>query len=154
MKNVSVMLVLGGLLLVLLFWGMMLVFRSSDYLHEKDIYFARKVLGKGFKVALSGQDWNNNNIPETISYSPQKIMKTSLPNYACFKKLVIIENEKVLWEWTPMKDTLALIPVINNIQQSYISFYFSTDTKPLNLNSQLELRYKENRFILEEKWTN
>ncbi len=141
-KSSGLAVLLLGLFIVALFYWAMYWFHKNPDWQDQNVIYAREVLGKGFKVALNGIDWNQNNLPECIAYLPVKKLQKTAPHLQAIRALVVVENHKVLFSWSS-KDTIAFIPLINSLEQTSIPTFFSTSLDSINTNEVFQLVFKD-----------
>ncbi len=129
-----------SLMLVAIFYYAIHWFHQHPNWQDQNVIFARRVLGKGFKVALNGIDWNRNKNPECIAYIPIKKMQKIAPHLQAINTFVVIEKDSVLFNWKSM-DTIAFIPIINSPHKESIPIIFSTSLDSLNPHQVCQFQY-------------
>ncbi len=139
-KNMGLLLVLLGIFLVGVFYYAIYWFSKNPNWQDKNVIYARKVLGKGFKVALNGLDWNRNKIPECIAFMPVKKLQKIAPHLQAVNKIAVIENDSILFFWHS-RDSVAFIPLVNSLQKNEIPIVFSNQLDSINSNQIFYLKF-------------
>jgi hypothetical protein len=147
-KNMAFLIILLGLSLLLLFYIAMHWFHNHPEWQDQNVIFARKMLGRGFKVALNGQDWNQNQIPECIAFMPVKKLQKIAPHLQPVSKLIVIEKNSVLFSWSSI-DSIAFIPLINSQKNSKIPIIFSKYLDTIETKNTFYLTYS-NQFVISQ----
>jgi hypothetical protein len=149
-KNMSLLILISGIFLVILFYFAIDWFHHNPNWQDSNAIFARKVLGKGFKIALNGQDWNSNHIPECIAFVPEKKLQKNAPHLVPLQKLVVLEKDTVLFSWSS-KDTFAFIPYLNSPKKPFIPILFSQKLDSINFKDTFYLKYFSSQFQIISK---
>lgn len=150
MKNMAIYIVLLGIFLLAIFYYAILWFHKNPEWQDRNVIFARKVLGKGFKVALNGIDWNQNKISECIAFMPVKEKQKIAPHLQAIHQLVVIEKDSVLFFWKSQHDTLAFIPIINSLDSLQIPIIFSHRLDSINTKSTHHLVFSKRYQIVQK----
>lgn len=145
-KYLSLLIILLGIFLIGIFYFAIHWFHEHPHWQDRNVIYARKVLGKGLKIALNGIDWNHNQIPECVAFIPSKKLQKVAPHLQAIHQLCVIEKDSVLFHWAS-KDTIAFIPIQNSLDLFYIPIIFSNHRlDSLNLHSIYYLKYNKHSF--------
>lgn len=148
-KNMGLIIVLLGLVLVGIFYYAIYWFKNHPHWQDQNVIFARRILGKGFKVALNGIDWNQNKLPECIAFMPLKKSQKIAPHLQAANKIAVVENNKILFFWSS-NDSIAFIPLINSLQNYQIPIIFSTQIDAISNDKKYFLRFNRYYQIVKE----
>lgn len=136
----GLLVVLLSILLVGVFYYAIYWFKKNPSWQDRNVIYARKVLGKGFKVALNGLDWNKNNISECIAFMPIKKLQKIAPHLQAVSKIAVIENDSILFFWQS-QDTIAFIPLINSLKNNEIPIIYSNQLDSISSNEIFYLKF-------------
>lgn len=140
---------LFGFTLLGIFYFAIHWFNKNPHWQDRNVIYARKVLGKGFKVALNGIDWNQNQIPECIAFLPLKKLQKLAPHLQATHKIVVVENDSVLFKWET-QDSIAFIPIVNSLQSHQIPMIFSHRLDSIHLENVYYLKFHQYYQITQE----